>query len=257
MGMTESMRQSNLEKCFLTDLHTHILPSVDDGAANVEIAARMLCLQKYNGIDRVALTPHYYPLRESLAGFTQRRQLAYEALHSCWNALTMPEIKLGAEVRCSPKLIELDLHQLTIGQSNYLLLELPDSGVPSFFEQVIGCMISQNITPVLAHIERCAWFRNQPEQLYRSIQMGALAQVSFSALAGRGDSFALVCLEKGLAHIVSSDAHQPEDCIGFRSIKNYAEVFSWSEQFANAIWNNAALPAFSVAPVKKGLFGYR
>jgi len=53
----------------LTDLHTHILPGIDDGAKCVEDSLEMLCRQKESGVERVALTPHFYPLREELQDY--------------------------------------------------------------------------------------------------------------------------------------------------------------------------------------------
>lgn len=257
MDMIRPMKQNDFRSRSFTDLHSHILPAVDDGAIDMEMAAEMLRLQKYKGVDRLALTPHYYALREPLENFLDRRQQAYDVLLSCWDGATMPQIKLGAEVRCTPKLTEMELHSLTIGGSNYLLLELPDQGVAPFLDQVIDSILSQNIIPVIAHVERCVWLRNQPEQLYKLVQMGTLAQITISSLMGRRDGFAKVCLKKGLAHIISSDAHRPGDCIDFLSSGISSENVFWTESFSRAIWDNTPLPAFSVATVNKGLFGYR
>ena len=107
-----------------TDLHTHILPGVDDGAKDLEKALEMLRMQKACGVERVALTPHFYPLREEFQSFLDKRQQAYEGLLPNWDAESMPDLRLGAEVHYSPALAELDLRRLTIGQSDYLLLEL-------------------------------------------------------------------------------------------------------------------------------------
>ena len=241
----------------VTDLHTHILPSVDDGAASIEISMEMLSVQKEKGIDRLALTPHYYPNRETLDSFINRRQTAYDALKSCLNDNTMPQLCLGAEVRYSPQLTRLDLDQLTIGASNYLLLELPDKGAVPLLVQVVDAILCRNIIPVFAHIERCDMFRKEPELLLQLVQRGALAQVTASAMSGRPDSFASACFNNGLAHIISSDAHEPDDCVDFTTLKYHNNIVPWAEAFSRAIWEGTPLPAFSILPVKKGLLGYR
>ena len=243
----------------LTDLHTHILPSMDDGAEDLEMALRMLCLQKERGVERVALTSHFHPLREALDAFLQRRQQAFSALLSQWDGKIMPSLRLGAEVRYTPELAQLELRQLTIGQSDYLLLELPDTAVPAHVEQVTEGMLLQGITPILAHVERCAYFRAEPHRLERLVQMGTLAQVSVKALKDRKDKgFAKACLQKGLVHIIASDAHDMERRGPVLGSAPLDEDFLYrAEEFARAVWENDRLPSFMIHSVKNGLLGYR
>jgi len=258
--MMVEMTKSSAEKFTLTDLHTHILPAVDDGADSLEEALDMLRKQKGSGIERVCLTPHFYPMHEELDTFLARRQQAYTALISCWEEDTMPQLRLGAEVRYSPALLQMDLKRLTIGDSNYLLLELPDIGVPAYIEQVLEKILSQQITPILAHVERCRFLRENPARLLGLVQMGAVAQISADCLTGRTGNFAIACLKNGLAHIISSDIHSLKGrncCLGTIATGKYTELIRWTESFARAVWDNAPLPAFTVKPIKNGLLGYR
>lgn len=252
--------KSSLKKFTLTDLHTHILPGIDDGAKSLDSSLKMLVTLKQKNVERTALTPHFYPAKEDLSGFISKRERAYNLLLSAWDVQTMPQLQLGAEVHYTPKIVELDLHRLTIGESNYLLLELPDTGTAAFVEQTIDAMLLQRITPILAHVERCRMLREDPGRLLGLIQMGALAQVSAGALTGRADSFTEVCLQNGLAQIVSSDIHNLKDrncLLDATSAGRYADIIRWSESFARAIWDKSPLPAFTVKAVKRGLFGYR
>ena len=125
----------------LTDLHTHILPEFDDGADSLETALDMLRTQRKMGVNRVALTSHFYPMYENLESYLSRRQQAYTALLSGWNKDVMPDLRLGAEVRWSPQLIDIDLRTLTIGGGDYLLLELPNSAMPVYMEQMIEVLL--------------------------------------------------------------------------------------------------------------------
>ncbi len=244
-----------------TDLHTHILPDFDDGAKDLETALEMLRVQKNSGVERVALTPHFYPMHEALDAFVARRQQAYEMLLSGYDAGTMPQLRLGAEVCYTPELVALDLHQLTIGSSDYLLLELPDVRVPTYVEQVVDAMLGQGITPILAHIDRCMYFRNDPSRLEKLIQIGALAQIDAAALCSKcTDGFASACFRAGLAHILASDAHNLTDrapCLGSLATERNAELLAWTEGFAGNVWENMPPPAFGIHSLKKGIFGYR
>lgn len=244
-----------------TDLHTHILPCFDDGAKDLETALEMLRVQKTSGMERVALTPHFYPMHETLDAFVARRQQAYNTLLSGYNGETMPQLLLGAEVRYTPQLTTLDLHQLTMGDGDYLLLELPDVCVPAYVEQVVDAMQGQGITPVLAHIDRCVYFYAEPLRLEKLIQMGALAQIDAAALHKKHTTaFAHACFRNGLAHILASDAHNLTDrapCLGSLTTERNAELLAWTERFAESIWENTPPPAFGIHSLKKGLFGYR
>lgn len=244
-----------------TDLHTHILPAFDDGAKDLETALQMLRVQKTSGVERVALTPHFYPMHEVLDAFVARRQQAYDALLSGYNGETMPQLLLGAEVRYTPQLTTLDLRQLTMGDGDYLLLELPDTRVPAYVEQVVDAMQEQGITPVLAHIDRCVYFQAEPFRLEKLIKMGALAQIDAVALRNRHTAaFASACFRTGLAHILASDTHNLTDrapCLGNLVTKRNAELLAWTEHFAENIWENTPPPAFGIHSLKKGLLGYR
>ena len=239
-----------------TDLHTHILPAIDDGALDLQTALNMLQMQRESGVQRVLLTPHFFLQRETLESFLQRRQQAYDRLISQWREDTMPALRLGAEVRYTSDLVNIDLRALTFG--DYLLLELPNSELPAI-EQVLEYMIRQGITPILAHIERCSYFRSESERLIRLLEMGVLAQVTARAVVNKTDhNFAKTCLKKGLAHIIASDLHVPaeEKCLGNVAQKLDHQMVMRTEEFAQRIWDNECPPSFSVYPLKRGLFRY-
>lgn len=258
-AMSITMKRSNGRHIALTDLHTHILPAFDDGARDLYASLEMLRLERKGGVQRIVLTPHFYLQEETEAAFLERRQQAYRVLLTQWQADAMPEICLGAEVRYTPQLADADLRALTLGKSDYLLLELPNTEVPAYLEQVLEVMLRQGITPILAHIERCTYFRAEPDRLKRLIDFGALAQVTARAINSKSDQrFARACLESGLAHVIASDLHDSTEmlCLGNATQKVDDAFVERAEEFARCIWENECPPAFSIYPVKKGLFGY-
>lgn len=243
----------------LTDLHTHILHGVDDGAKSLDMALEMLRMQKESGVQRVMLTSHFVLQEEPEESFLKYRRRAYKRLRHHWQENTMPEVDLGAEVRFTPALINVDLREFTFGQRDYLLLELPNMGVPAYLEKIVEEMLRQKITPILAHIERCAYFRAEPDRLKKLIEMGALAQVTARAINDKKDRcFAKTCLKKGLAHMIASDLHVSvqEQCLGNVAQQLDPVLVKRAEEFALCIWENKPLPDFSVRSVRKGLFGY-
>ncbi len=245
----------------ITDVHTHILPAVDDGARDLQMACQMLTAEKCNGVDRVILTPHFYPQEEEASVFLQRRDEALTQLRAANLPEKMPEIRWGAEVRYCEFLGEMDVKPLTMAEGRYLLLELPGGNQPRRLTQTVDQLLSQDIIPVLAHIERCIYFRDTPKLLTDLIHMGALAQVSAHAVFDKRDKrFAMACLENGLAHIVASDAHNMDS-----RLPNLAQTMEKlpkdqveaAEYFARCLWDNEPAPPFSVQTTEKGILGYR
>lgn len=244
----------------LTDLHTHILPGIDDGAKDLEASLKILRKQKECGVERVALTPHFYPMRQELQEFLDRRQLAYEELMRSWDAETMPQLRLSAEVHYSPALAELDLRSLTIGESRYLLLELSDTVYPTHIETILEHIQQQGLIPILAHVERCDYFLERPDRLVRLVKQGALSQVSATAMVEKKEQkFVQTCLKKNVAQIIASDIHdlwEEKYLIGNVASKMDAEIITHAEQFAKAVWDNVLPPAYTAEPIKRTLFGY-
>ena len=255
---TAKHRTKNNMAIGLTDLHTHILPGIDDGAQDLDMALQMLRAQKASGVERVALTPHFYPLRDEWDAFLENRQRAYELLQSAWDATAMPQLRLGAEVHYSPSLADMDLGQLALEKTNYLLLELSDTVQPALIEPVLQYMLEQGITPILAHVERCIYFAQKPARLLRLIEMGALAQISLRRLPDKKmQKFAEVCLQKNAAQIIASDIHTAEKSAMGELLGNIQEeTILKAETFARAVWENTKPPVFAIVPFEKKLFGY-
>ena len=253
-----SRKINNMEQTGLTDLHTHILPGVDDGAEDLNAALQMLRVQRASGVERVALTPHYYPLEEDLDAFRERRRQAWNLLLSGWNADAMPQLRLGAEVHFSPCLADMDLRELTLHETDYMLLELPDAILPTFLEPVLQQILDQGITPILAHVERCVYFAEDPAKLQHLIEMGALAQISLRILPHkRMRQFAEICLRKDVAQIIASDIHSAENAaLGVLTEGMSEGVVERAELFARAVWDNTQLPDFAPVSIQKKLFGY-
>ena len=142
----------------MTDLHTHILPRMDDGAPDTAASLAMLRMEAAQGVTGVALTPHFHRDRESIEQFLARRQAAWEHLSAAMEKTTepFPDLVLGAEVAWMPNMNHWDdLEALCLGSSRYLLLELPFTlWNNSMIDQLYSLAAQSGVTPVLAHLER-------------------------------------------------------------------------------------------------------
>lgn len=191
------------------DMHTHILPGIDDGSKSVDQSVELLNGLKTQGVDAVCFTPHYYSHMVSAQEFLQKRNLAFETLKD-----KIPkglEVCLGAEVFVTNYLFsdENDLKSVCYGKSDFMLTEFPYS---SDFED--DCytnllkIMGQGIIPVFAHIERYQKLLKNHRKIRELADMGVLFQsnaVSFSELGTRKKLVKLV--EQGLVHVIGTDVH--------------------------------------------------
>jgi protein-tyrosine phosphatase len=191
----------------MTDTHTHILPGMDDGAADLSESLAMLEACRLQGVDTVVLTPHFYPDRESVESFLQRREQAYRQLQA---ALTpdSPRLVLGAEVAWCPGLEKMEnICRLAIGESKYMLLEMPFTAWTAEHLDGLWSLISgKRVMPVLAHVERS--LRQQKHGQFQSAaSMQIPMQLSVGAFRGLfGGRKALQLMKQG-QWMIGSDCH--------------------------------------------------
>jgi len=197
----------------MIDLHTHILPGMDDGAKTTAESLAMLRLQREQGVSAVVLTPHFYRDRERPETFFHRRKVCMERLLAALpEGEPLPRLILGAEVTWMPNLCDWEeLPQLCIGSTGNMLLELPFTPwTDSMVNQLYDLMGRTGITPVLAHLER--YLRTQRREMVEAVLSLELpVQLSSDVLLHamtRGSALRL--LKNGQAHLLASDCHRCE-----------------------------------------------
>ena len=145
------------DKLGLCDMHSHILPGMDDGCRSPAESVKILRICREQGVERICATPHYYP-RETVQEFLRRRQASCRSLVQALQEAPcrVPAICLGAEVAYHPGLVyEERLEQLCLGNSGYLLLEMPFTRwSPAVLRDVRALQTARGIVPVIAHLER-------------------------------------------------------------------------------------------------------
>ncbi len=192
------------------DIHTHILPGIDDGAENVEVSLKLIATEKEMGVTDIALTPHFHLSNVSLEKFLSERDESFKVLKEKLNETELfSDIKfyLGAEVRYDPNLIHIDIEKLCIGNTSYLLLE-PTGVFPFNFENTLNFMLCRGITPILAHIERYDYILKDFSFLEKLIDSGVVMQCNASSVCGKHrSSTALKLIKKGYVDLIASDCH--------------------------------------------------
>lgn len=134
------------------DFHAHILPGADHGCRNPEENKEQLMLAKEAQVDLVVATPHFYPHKESLEHFIEKREKAYGQIPESERSM----VKIGAEVFVCPGMERLPkLEQLCIEGTDCLLLEMPDGSWSSeLIETVLEIQNTRGLKVVLAHVDR-------------------------------------------------------------------------------------------------------
>lgn len=201
----------------MTDIHTHILPGMDDGAATVSQSLAMLQSCKEQGVDTVVLTPHFYPWMEALDSFLERRDTAYRQLEEAWEP-DMPRLVLGAEVAWYPNLdIMGQIEELTLGESNCIMIEMPNAPWSQvMLEQVNRLGAVAGLTPILAHVERYSHLQKSGQIAYLQ-DKGAVMQLSAGMLLSPIKRRKAYSLLKTGTWVLGSDCHDPEQrppCMG-------------------------------------------
>lgn len=199
------------------DLHTHILPDLDDGARGWDEALAMAELAASSGTAGLFLTPHWLE-----GGYAPSPQEVIEAAGAFCERLSQRGLQLkvwpGMEVYLSPEVPRaLSAGKLlTLADAGtHLLVELPFAAWPPYAEQVVFELQLVGITPVIAHPERCQPAAADPRRLCALVERGALVQLNAGSLTGRfgrrAQDFAWHLISCGCAHFVGSDAHNPSD----------------------------------------------
>jgi protein-tyrosine phosphatase len=196
----------------MIDLHTHILPDWDDGAADQAEAERMIAVARQDGISQIALTPHVYRMTKDGQDL---HSLADRVLAFQEKAIALEVVSYaGAEVYVHIDMVRhIKDFGLTVNKSNFVFIEFPAEHVPGGVTKLVFQMMLDGLIPIISHPERNAMLAQTPEILYELIRQGAIGQVTSQSLTGgfgrRTQKTAEMFLRHGLVHLIASDAHNP------------------------------------------------
>lgn len=196
------------------DLHTHILPSLDDGPAILDESLAMGRIALADGITCLTATPHDTGMA---LGYPDQVKARVAEVRAAFQEEGM-ELRLvvGSELYSVPDLaVRLRSGQaLTLGGSRYILLEFPLTDFPIYADQLVFEIQTAGFTPILAHPARNAAIQDDPNQLYDLVERGVLAQVTSGSLTGvfgsQVQASAKVLVEHRLVHLIASDAHDAD-----------------------------------------------
>lgn len=228
-----------------TDIHTHLLPEVDDGAQDMSQALRLIRMAWENGTRTIVLTPHYRG---------KYKKNTPEQLKEKFNWLgdmvktEFPDMNLylGNEISYETDAPEA-MHTgrvLTMNDSQYALLEFRTKSLRSHIISGVSETIRCGFIPIVAHVERYEISRSDPTLISELLEMGALLQLNADSVMGvNGFGVKRFChklLKAEQVHFIASDAHDVKhrppllrDCF-LRVHKKYGQEYATALFYENA-----------------------
>lgn len=198
----------------MIDMHSHILPNMDDGSKSPEMSVEMLKESTAQGVSTVLSTSHFYIKSDTVSSFLERRAHAAEKLNSAIEGQeNIPDIYYGAEVYYFNGISDYEgIERLSINNTKYILLEMPFNKWNSrVFQEVDDIIYNRKLIPIIAHLERFTGFQKGTDNIERLLSMRVIAQMNGENLLGmftRGK--ALKWLENGTVKLLGSDMHNTE-----------------------------------------------
>ena len=238
----------------VVDIHSHILPEVDDGPKSWDASVAICRAAAADGITHMVATPHandrYRYDREHLQGLVTRLQdLIGDA----------PQLSLGCDFHLSYENIQDALahpKRYVIGDTGYLLVEFSNYGIPNQTSDSFQKLGDAGMTPIITHPERNPILRENLERVVEWAEQGCIVQVTGSALTGfwgeRSLRAAHWLLERQAVHVLATDAHDTVKRVPILSTARGAAAEICGEEIAEAlvdgnpraILNNQPLPYF-------------
>ena len=190
------------------DIHTHIVPGVDDGADSLEESLEMISQMREQGVLNIVATPHYPD------GKTEKIKDAFDMLKKSVED-KYPDMKLylGNELLNGPGVIEAlkDKKALTIADTKYILVEFLPGDSQRKIYSALREYILEGYIPIVAHVERYEALHKNYDFLDEIINMGAYIQMNTESLVGgmfdRRAAYCRKLLENGYIHFLGSDCH--------------------------------------------------
>ena len=193
----------------MVDIHCHILPGIDDGAKSWEMTAEMCRMAAADGITHIVATPHAnhrYPYHRE-----RYTEMLGQLRDAADGKLTF---SLGCDFHFSYDNLRDALEnprRYTIGDTQYLLIEFSDYGIPPSVREDIFALRSHGIVPIITHPERNQPLLKKPEMVLTLVEQGCLVQVTADAVTGawggRSQKMVEWLLKQQAIHVVASDAH--------------------------------------------------
>ncbi|MFA6694103.1 MAG: CpsB/CapC family capsule biosynthesis tyrosine phosphatase [Bacillota bacterium] len=193
----------------MIDIHTHVLNNIrnDDGPRDINRSRLMLQKAAEDGVKTIVATPHM------LTPIEGRKEEIMGAI----SLLNQAEIELipGSEIFADDAVLKSDENLITLGDSNYLLIEFPRAELPGYVDEIFFELQTKGYECIFAHPERNGSVVSDPNLLIDIIHAGVLTQINAGSILGRygkeSKKTAQILLEHNMVHFIASDMHSDKN----------------------------------------------
>lgn len=196
----------------MIDIHSHILPGIDDGAKNIQesinIARQLVAI----GVKYVIATPHYIPGDTVIYNGDIEKKLD-ELNYKLKELDILLDVFIGNEAYMDMKLVEHFEEEkfYSLNDGTYVLIEFPMYSIPEYSKDLFKAFLEKGYRPIIAHPERNREVMKDPNVLCDYIDMGVLCQLNFPSLMGNYGSevkeIAKILLDLNMIHVLGNDIH--------------------------------------------------
>lgn len=242
----------------MIDIHSHLLPGVDDGSPSVEVSVPVLERFAERGVEMLVCTPHLQASEAHRIGPDHHRATFDDLVR---RAPAKPELRLGFEIMLDAPGVDLRAPHLHLAGSTAALVEFPRTNVPPTAADELYRIRMSGVIPVLAHPERYWGCTPAHVELWRRV--GAVIQMDAAMLLGRGDEARLskTLLELGYVDCIASDNHgdrrslaAARDWLLEMGAKEQAHLLTRTNP-ARLLENLPMLPVSPIASLNAGMVG--
>jgi len=228
------------------DIHSHLLPQIDDGAKNIKKSIELISKLYSLGYEKLIITPHINDI------YKNDKQTILNGYYSLNKEIQKQNINIKLEIGAEyyaddhfKKLLEKE-KLLSFGKKNYLLFEFSYFSPPRDIENLIYDIILKGYTPILAHPERYLYFHNEFHMYKELKEMGVLFQINLNSIGGYYNKNVKIIVEKliknSLVDFVGSDTHHSSH---LKSLEKVLLMSIYSKMFkTNKILNDTLISEY-------------
>ena len=253
----------------MIDMHSHILPGIDDGSRDDEETFKLLREASEAGFTKIVSTSHYY-----LGYYEEEEKVRKEYIDSINSKLrdSNPNLQvcIGSEIFITNQIVSLlyEHKASSINGTKYVLFELPFIAKAQNLKNVIYSLMSNNYIPIIAHPERYRYVQKDPNSLLELLNIGVLFQSNFGSIIGQygkeAQKTVKLLLKNNFIHFLGTDAHRkntiytviPEAIDSLKEIISEKELEELTTINPNLVLENKDINTRRPTKIKKGLFGF-
>ena len=223
----------------MIDIHTHLLPFVDDGVNDYNEAIEILIDLQHQGVEHLFVTPHYYRLRNYLSTYQENLVIFNQLKEMVEDKNLSIKLYLANEIKFSKDIFkEIESGLVHPLKDQMYLIEFSVKSSAYEISEAVFNMVVKGYTPIIAHVER--YLQLSKDDVFELKRLGALIQVNASSLLGKHGGkekrYVKTLINQDLVDFIASDSHQLNADLmldGYRYVEK-----KFSKEKADQLFNN-------------------